>query len=390
MRFPEAFDGTFGQVHFGEAPCSGRAPTSAASSAWATRSWPTPRAPLPDKIPLTPTRLDAAYRLFKADEAAHPGALISDSRRPHPRHRMAGHQGVVLVAHGRRRPRLLRRPRRPRPRRRRRRLPLPRLPGFVTASREVLGLAHHILYCHPPQRHPAPGVPGRAGRLWRDAVEAIGRPPGRAATAGCTTSPTAPPTPRSCSTTPTSTAWSTSSAPSMTAGARPPRGGRRGGGEVARAGPHLARGAGRRGGEVLVASQKDRPGDAHGGGCGWTWPCGVRVWEPEPPAAVEAIDWLLLSNVVVADEAGAWEKVDWYACRVVVEEYHKAMKTGVSVEELQLTTRGRLEAAIAVLSVVAVVLLAVRDAGRREDGGQSRRRGWCRRRGWRPCRCGVT
>jgi hypothetical protein len=42
------------------------------------------------------------------------------------------------------------------------------------------------------------------------------------------------------------------------------------------------------------------------------------------------------------------------------------MKTGVSIEELQLTTRGRLEAAVGVLSVVAVLLLAVRDAGRAE------------------------
>ena len=51
---------------------------------------------------------------------------------------------------------------------------------------------------------------------------------------------------------------------------------------------------------------------------------------------------------------------------MVVEDYHKGMKTGLSIEALQLTTRARLEAAVGVLSVVAVVLLAVRDAGRAE------------------------
>jgi len=91
----------------------------------------------------------------------------------------------------------------------------------------------------------------------------------------------------------------------------------------------------------------------------------VRVWEPEPPARVEPIDWLLLTNVAVNGAADAWERVAWYACRMVAEEYHKGMKTGVSVEALQLT-RGRLEPAVGVLSAVAVVLLAVRDAGRAE------------------------
>jgi hypothetical protein len=80
---------------------------------------------------------------------------------------------------------------------------------------------------------------------------------------------------------------------------------------------------------------------------------------------------------------------------MVVEEYPKALKTGVSVEQLQLTTRGRLEAAVGVLSVVAVVLLAVRDAGRDEataarpaaglvpasGGGRRWRRGGTGRRG---------
>ena len=34
----------------------------------------------------------------------------------------------------------------------------------------------------------------------------------------------------------------------------------------------------------------------------------------------------------------AWERTDWYECRWIIEEYHKAQKTGCSIEELQFTS----------------------------------------------------
>jgi hypothetical protein len=96
---------------------------------------------------------------------------------------------------------------------------------------------------------------------------------------------------------------------------------------------------------------------------GWV----VRVWEPNPPAKGEPVEWILLTNVAVMNEADAWERVDWYSCRWVIEEYHKGMKTGCGVENLQFTRRASLEPAIAVLSAVAVQLLQLRDASRREQ-----------------------
>ena len=54
------------------------------------------------------------------------------------------------------------------------------------------------------------------------------------------------------------------------------------------------------------------------------------------------------------------------------EEYHKAQKTGCRVEDLQFTTTDRLGPAIALLSVVAVTLLNLREAGRRPDAGTRR------------------
>ncbi len=93
----------------------------------------------------------------------------------------------------------------------------------------------------------------------------------------------------------------------------------------------------------------------------------VRVGEPDPPAGQEALEWILLTNVPTTLLAQAWERVDWYACRPIVEELHKAMKTGCGMELLQFTTRKALEVSIAMLSVVAVQLLRLRDLARHDD-----------------------
>jgi hypothetical protein len=94
----------------------------------------------------------------------------------------------------------------------------------------------------------------------------------------------------------------------------------------------------------------------------------IRVWEPHPPAGVkEPLEWLLLSNVAVHTDAEARERVGWYERRAVVEEFHKAQKTGMGIETLQLQSRHGLEGMIAILSVLAVTLLNLRQRGRQEE-----------------------
>ena len=90
----------------------------------------------------------------------------------------------------------------------------------------------------------------------------------------------------------------------------------------------------------------------------------VTVREVETPEGAEPLEWILLSNLPVADLAEACVVVDWYGCRWIVEELHKGMKTGCGIETLQFTTEEALEPVIALLSVVAVFLLSLRDAGR--------------------------
>lgn len=96
----------------------------------------------------------------------------------------------------------------------------------------------------------------------------------------------------------------------------------------------------------------------------------IRVWEPNPPAGVEALEWFLLTNVPCSRVADAWERSDWYTKRWGIEEFHQAQKTGLQSEDLQLTSVHRLSNALAVLSVVAVAMLVLRDGARQPDGAE--------------------
>ena len=93
----------------------------------------------------------------------------------------------------------------------------------------------------------------------------------------------------------------------------------------------------------------------------------MRVWEPDPPQDQSRLEWMLLTNEPVNSLADARQIIAWYECRWVVEEYHKAMKTGCQIEDLQFADESRLEPMIALLSVVALTLLNLRDASRRAD-----------------------
>lgn len=94
--------------------------------------------------------------------------------------------------------------------------------------------------------------------------------------------------------------------------------------------------------------------------------------EPAAPvvflnAGQERLEWFLITNEPVVCFADAYRVVDWYECRWIVEEYHKGKKTGCQIESPQFTSEARLQPAIALLSIVALTLLSMRDASRRQD-----------------------
>jgi hypothetical protein len=79
----------------------------------------------------------------------------------------------------------------------------------------------------------------------------------------------------------------------------------------------------------------------------------IRARETAPPTGTEALEWLLLTTLSVADLEGAVEKVHWYARRWGIEIYHRTLKSGCRIEERQLGTADRLEACLAIDLVVA-------------------------------------
>jgi Transposase DNA-binding/Transposase DDE domain/Transposase Tn5 dimerisation domain len=86
---------------------------------------------------------------------------------------------------------------------------------------------------------------------------------------------------------------------------------------------------------------------------------GVRVWN-------DRLEWLLLTTRPIESLDQALEIVSWYTRRWIVEEFHKAWKTGCRAEERRLTQADRLVPRLGALAIVAVRLLTLRDAARRD------------------------
>ena len=90
----------------------------------------------------------------------------------------------------------------------------------------------------------------------------------------------------------------------------------------------------------------------------------IRVWEPEPPEGVERLEWVLYTDQRTETLGDALGGVMDYATRFLIEEFHKGLKTGLKIEKLQLERGERLFRAIAVMSIVALRLLDLRELGR--------------------------
>lgn len=92
----------------------------------------------------------------------------------------------------------------------------------------------------------------------------------------------------------------------------------------------------------------------------WT----VRVWEPAPPAEAVPVEWLLVTTVPVTTVAQAWERVEWYTARWLIEDFHQCLKTGCGVEATQLRDRANLWRRLGILLPLAVRLLLLRELSR--------------------------
>lgn len=88
----------------------------------------------------------------------------------------------------------------------------------------------------------------------------------------------------------------------------------------------------------------------------------VRIWEANPPAGVEGLEWILITSAPTRTIEEMRERRDWYACRWMVEVFHDIEKNGCSEEDRRFETAERMEACLAILSVVAVRIFQLRTA----------------------------
>jgi len=88
----------------------------------------------------------------------------------------------------------------------------------------------------------------------------------------------------------------------------------------------------------------------------------VRVWSDNLIGSdQDQIEWFLITNLPIDDELDACNIVKIYCTRWLIEDFHKALKTGMNVEDLQLETSNALMAATAMMSVVALRLIDLRE-----------------------------
>jgi len=95
----------------------------------------------------------------------------------------------------------------------------------------------------------------------------------------------------------------------------------------------------------------------------------VQVREQDAPDQYEAVEWMLLSSEEVRTATQAQEVINHYKHRWQIEEWHRCLKQGCALEQIQLKSVAAIQKAAAICSVVAVRLLQLKQLSR--DAGLS-------------------
>lgn len=104
----------------------------------------------------------------------------------------------------------------------------------------------------------------------------------------------------------------------------------------------------------------------------WAKQCGVKelsmnvvvIQEVSGTDRVTPIRWVLLTSLPVDTFDDAWQVIEDYENRWLIEEYHKVLKTGCSIEVHALRTADRLEPLMGLISVIGTRLFQLKLVGR--------------------------
>ena len=95
----------------------------------------------------------------------------------------------------------------------------------------------------------------------------------------------------------------------------------------------------------------------------------IDIWvihglEENPPKNTKAVEWFLLTTVDITFAEDAEQCLRWYCLRWRIEDWHRVLKTGCRIENLQHDTAERLRRAIAINLVIAWRIMLMTLLGR--------------------------
>ena len=90
----------------------------------------------------------------------------------------------------------------------------------------------------------------------------------------------------------------------------------------------------------------------------------IHAVEENPPADTEAVEWFLLTTVAIDCAADIEKCLRWYTLRWRIEDWHRVLKSGCSIDKLAHETAERLRRAIAINLVIGWRIMLMTLLGR--------------------------
>jgi hypothetical protein len=89
----------------------------------------------------------------------------------------------------------------------------------------------------------------------------------------------------------------------------------------------------------------------------------IELSEPSPPTGAEPVTWRLLTTHPATEAVAAWQIVDWYKMRWIIEQFFRTLKKqGLQIEDSQLDTADRLLKLVAIAARAAIIVLQLTQA----------------------------
>ena len=94
----------------------------------------------------------------------------------------------------------------------------------------------------------------------------------------------------------------------------------------------------------------------------------IHAVEEKPPANTDAVEWFLLTTVAINSATDIEQCLRWYTLRWRIEDWHRVLKSGCSIDKLMHETAERLRRAIAINLVIGWRIMLMTLMGRETPG----------------------